>query len=111
MVKPCACVDVEIGSYDNQVELTPPLPLRRNTPDGEVARTVCVDACLAAEIQALWVLGIHTTGCCCGHNKARPFIGVAFEDIPAMKALGYVVQPNPCRPGDEDSFWPKSDAA
>ena len=26
----------------------------------------------------------------------------------ALEKLGYEVQPNPCRPGDEDSFWPKS---
>ena len=25
-----------------------------------------------------------------------------------MKALGYEVQENPCRPGDEDTFYPKT---
>lgn len=32
------------------------------------ARTVCVDACIADQIKALWEIGIWTVGCCCGHN-------------------------------------------
>lgn len=105
----CGCVGVEIGSYDNQVVLTPPPGLLRyNAPGQAVRETVAVDSCLAREVELLWSRGIETTGCCCGHNKARPFIGVAFSDIPAMKELGYRVQKNPSRPGDEDSFWPMS---
>ena len=33
---------------------------------------------------------------------------IDFEDIPKMKALGYKVQFNSCRPNDEDSFIPKT---
>lgn len=98
----CSCVDVEIGSYDNQTVLP-------NPPHQRVHRQViCVDTCLVPEITALWMAGIRTTGCCCGHNKANGFIGVDFADIPRMKAMGYMVRPNECRPGGEDSFWPKS---
>ena len=107
MVSGCQCIGVEVGSYENQVELAPPLVLRRNTPEGEPARTVCVDRCLADEIQGLWALGIRTTGCCCGHGGAAPaFIGVIPADIGRMKALGYVVLPNTSRPEAEDSFTP-----
>ena len=99
----CDCENVEIGSYDRQVCLAPPTHMAR-----EDGRGISVDACLAYEVTMLWRMGIKTTGCCCGHNKLPPFIGVTDEFIPAMKALGYVVQHNHNRPGDQDSFWPKS---
>lgn len=102
----CNCVNVEIGSYDNQVEL--PCPSHMPTTRG--VNTICIDACLKDEILYLWSLGITTTGCCCGHNKGDkyPMISVEFKDIPRMKAMGYKVQFNNCRPNDEDSFIPKS---
>lgn len=107
MVSGCKCVGVEVGSYDNQVVLTPPLLLRRNTPEGEPAKTVCVDACLVEEVAALWRLGIRTTGCCCGHGGQAPaYIGVVEADIGRMEALGYVVLENRSRPGAQDSFSP-----
>lgn len=106
----CSCVNIEIGSYGNQVRLTAPdhltEPLNKigyTIYDG----TIWVDACLSEEIKFLWSLGIRTTGCCCGHNTGDPYIGVINEDIPRMKELGYKVHHNPCRPGDEDSFIPK----
>lgn len=102
----CNCINVEFGSYDNQVELPRPVHM----PSTSGVDTICVDKCLKDEILYLWSLGITTTGCCCGHNRGEqyPFIGVAFTDIQKMKELGYKVQPNPCRPEDEDSFVPKS---
>lgn len=104
----CKCVNVEPGSYSNQVVLVPPLPLRMNAPGGRVRRTVCIDACLVDEIQELWSRGVRTTGCCCGHNIGPAFIGVVDDDIELMEALGYEVAPNPCRPGDRDSFRPRT---
>jgi hypothetical protein len=75
-------------------------------------KKVCFDACLARELFWLWDQGIRTTGCCCGQHgespEAAPYIAVAFEDTPKMKALGYVVQHNELRPDDKDSFWPKT---
>lgn len=73
-------------------------------------KQVCVDPCLVDEVKSLWALGVSTTGCCCGHNidGLPKFIGVADEDIPRMKELGYEVCLNHMRPDDEDSFIPKS---
>lgn len=87
----------------SRVELAPPPFLARS--DG---RGICVDACLALEVSRLWADGIRTTGSCCGHGAQQGYIGVIDADIPRMKALGYAVHANPCRPGDEDSFVPKS---
>jgi hypothetical protein len=63
---------------------------------------------LLPEILNLWEKGVKTTGCCCGHDRKPPFIGVKEEYIDTMKSLGYNVQPNSCRPTDEDSFVPKT---
>lgn len=97
----CGCDEVEMGSYDAQVELVPPPHMVRD--DG---RGICVDACLALEVSSLWRAGITTTGCCCGHNIAPAYIGVVEADIPRMKAMGYEVVPNAVRPGAQDSFKP-----
>jgi hypothetical protein len=97
----CDCVDVEIGSYANQVLLSAPSHMPKENG-------YCIDRCLAGEVQELWARGVTTTGCCCGHNKVAPFIGVAPDDIQTMKALGYRVRPNPMRPNDEDCFVPMS---
>lgn len=104
----CDCIDVEPGSYDNEIMLEIPdnVTLRYNAPGQEVRKTVCIDQCLAEEIQHLWSLGITTTGCCCGHNKTNGLIGVIDDDIQHMKDIGYEVVPNPSRPGDEEIFYP-----
>lgn len=31
-------------------------------------KTVCVDSCIAHEVEELWRCGIETSGSCCGHN-------------------------------------------
>jgi hypothetical protein len=28
----------------------------------------CIDACIVDAIKMLWSHGVHTGGCCCGHN-------------------------------------------
>lgn len=99
------CEDIKPGSYDCAYNIMPPFKCGFSND----FRYVAIDKCLIGEIIHLWEQGIHTTGCCCGHgdiNKA--FIGVDFEDIPKMKAMGYKVYFNTCRPGDEDSFIPKT---
>lgn len=99
------CNDINYGTYDCAYNIMPPF----KCGFGNEFKYVAVDKCLIKEIIDLWEQGIHTTGCCCGHgdiNKA--FIGVIFEDIPKMKALGYNVLFNSCRPNDEDSFIPKT---
>lgn len=102
----CDCKDIEFGSYGNQIAVPYP-PHMRKKGNGWAA----IDRCLLPEILKLWWRGIETTGCCCGHNKQPAFIGVIDRDIPEMKRMGYEVQHNTMRPGDEDSFTAKSVAA
>ena len=114
----CKCKNIEIGSYDNQTGLYIPKKGHilsqyidnRNKEGLNIERVIFVDTCLVQEIAELWQLWIKTTGCCCGHNKKtkEAFIWVADENIPKMKELGYLVQYNPNRPGDEDSFIPNT---
>lgn len=103
----CKCVNVEVQSYDNQVELPRPAHMKGQFGNQD---TICVDTCIAEEIQVLWKSGISTTGCCCGHNRGPefPFIGVVDADIEIMKAMGYKVQPNNCDLTRQDSFVPKT---
>lgn len=84
----CKCVNVEIGSYGNQVELPRPDHMVGRT-EGTDSDTICVDTCLSDEIKSLWNLGIITTGCCCGHNKRSGYIGVLPKHSAAMVKLGY----------------------
>lgn len=95
----CQCVSVEVGSYDNQIWVHSPDHMQKENG-------YCLDRCVAEEVMQLWMKGITTTGCCCGHNKKEPFIGVIDADIPRMKLMGYEVAPNKNRPMDEDSFYP-----
>jgi hypothetical protein len=88
-----------MGSYGNQLWVHAPAHMPKD-------KGYCLDRCIAEEVMQLWMKGIVTTGCCCGHGKVAPFIGVATEDIPKMKELGYQIAPNSCRLGDEDSFFP-----
>ena len=94
----CDCRNIQIGSYDNQVTVLWPFS----------NKFICIDRCLFDEITLLWSQDIITTGCCCGHNKQVGYIGVDFNCIDRMKQLGYEVERNNCRPGDQDSFKPKS---
>lgn len=96
------CSDVGFGSSDCAYNIMTPFKCGYDAD----FKIVNIDKCLLPEIIKLWELGIETTGCCCGHAKRGAFIGVAFEDISKMKALGYKVAFNGCRPGDEDSFVP-----
>lgn len=106
----CDCVNVLPGTYGNQVEIKelPAHMLAYKRKQGG-ADSICIDRCVADEVQELWAKGITTTGCCCGHNiKDFSFIGVIDEDIARMKDMGYEVRFNPSRPSDEDSFIPKT---
>ena len=85
----CNCVNVKIGSYDNQVELIRPLYMLGRTEGSSNPLTICIDKCIVDEIQYLWKMGIRTTGCCCGHNIQEGYIGVIKDDIKIMDGLGY----------------------
>lgn len=84
----CQCEDVAVGSYDNQVMIPRP-ECMKDRKEGSENSIICVDTCLANEIQKLWRLGIRTTGCCCGHRKHQGYIGVILEDAARMRELGY----------------------
>ena len=104
----CSNLDKWHGSRQLSVRVPDFIELRYNAPEREVRENVCIDVCLIPEVVSLWELGIKTTGCCCGHNKREPYIGVEEEFIPQMKELGYKVHPNELHPTREDSFYPKS---
>lgn len=74
----CHCVNVEFGSYDNQVVM--------RHPSGKL---VCIDTCIATEIGWLWHQGINTINSCCGHRKIAPSVIVDEKDYDKMDNLGY----------------------
>ena len=93
----CNCVDVKMGSYDNQITL--------KMPNGQL---MGIDKCIAEEIKYLWFLSIKTTGCCCGHNITSGYIGVIEKDIEIMKKGGYKILINKDNLSEERNFIPKS---
>lgn len=76
--KGCDCAGVEMGTFTNQVELPTPAHMLSLGRIGcyEMRPTICVDRCIAPAVQALWALGVITTGCCCGHNLCDGYIGL-----------------------------------
>lgn len=109
----CGCVDVKVGSWDNQVSVRVPdiVRLKYKGLRGTLPDTIRLDACIADEVASLWAKGIVVKECCRGHNRTMGYIGVIGANIPKMKALGYRVILNPQRPTAEDSFLPKYDEA
>lgn len=76
-------------------------------------RVIGIDRCLIPEIQSLWVRGIATLGCCCGHVGGKAYIQVAQKDSKQMVELGYEKQ-EPVMGSDgflygRDCFAPKTD--
>lgn len=104
------CADIPFQTYECCYHITLPWLCKYPWEDDSMKEpmTVSIDKCLLPEILGLWEMGIKTTGCCCGHGKHEPFIGVDFDDIQKMKDLGYEVYHNEYRPNDEDSFIPKT---
>ena len=105
-----ACSDIPFQTYKCCYHICLPWRCKYSCGKNEDKdpKMVSIDKCLLPEILNLWEQGIKTTGCCCGHGKGEPYIGVDSDDIQRMKDLGYMVQHNGCRPGDEDSFIPKT---
>ena len=103
----CNCVNVKMGSYDNQIVFLRPKHMIGRT-EGTTSNTICIDKCIAEEIRYLWSLKVRTTGCCCGHNKQGGYIGVIDKDIEIMKKLGYKVHFNKNNLNDESNFIPKT---
>lgn len=105
----CNCKNVNVWTYKNQVGLVVPdnIKILKNTIDPTPVWIIFVDKCLKKEIKYLRSQWIRTTWCCCWHNKIHWYIGVIPEDIDKMLILWYNVCPNPSRPYDNDSFYPK----
>lgn len=57
--------------------------------NNEQHRILSIDKCLIPEVQSLWLRGITTIGCCCGHKKVDPYIQVDQFDSDSMRKLGY----------------------
>lgn len=105
------CDEIKFGTYNCAYNIMLPYLVTDPTePESKPQpKTVAVDKCLLPEILKLWEMGIKTTGCCCGHGHPdMSFISVRSEYIGRMKSLGYEVRFNKYRPGDEDSFIPKT---
>ncbi len=81
----CHCVDVEPGTYDNQVSM-----LDANE------KWVCIDTCIATAIGWLWHHDVVTLNSCCGHGRMNPTVIVAEESIARMLELGFVHDDTPC---------------
>lgn len=105
----CQCKNVEMGTFTNQMLVELPDHMQQYRKQRNLdPRLLSIDSCLVKEIEHLWSEGITTTGCCCGHNQAAPYIGVIEEDIPKMRALGYLVFPIEADLDRTDNFHPKS---
>ncbi len=103
----CDCVNVKMGSYDNQISLPRPKCMIGRT-EGSSSNTLCIDKCIAEEIKYIWSWGVKTTGCCCGHKITEGYIGVIEKDIEIMKKGGYKISFNKFDLSDERNFIPKS---
>lgn len=61
----CDCI-----SY-NRPEPYQKTPSRILTPSESLGlgkETICVDACIADQVEAMWAAGVATLSTCCGHN-------------------------------------------
>lgn len=56
---------------------------------------VCVDACIAGMIEALWTAGIRTRACCCGHNGLFGPPSVFLDDPKDAEAAVSVLATDP----------------
>lgn len=76
--KGCACQNVTIGGYENQVVLPTPQFMQDIGSIGCLTfrDTTCIDRCIAPLVQALWERGVVTTGACCWHNIRDGYIGI-----------------------------------
>ena len=89
----CNCKNIEIGSFENQIEISHQSP----------SHPIWVDACIADEVIFLLNTGVKTVGSCCGHNKTIPSIVVAPESVEDMERMGYEHFFNKCVPKGKNS--------
>lgn len=63
--------------------------------------TVCVDPCIVDAVKELWLQGIETTGCCCGHNNMPAWAGITEKHFEKALKLGYRQLPACIVPGGQ----------
>ena len=89
-------------SYNAEIGTVPEVILHPNDyfPTDEI-KSVCVDACIADQIKALWEAGIWTLGSCCGHNGlfGNPSVIIA-NDADPQRAIKILEQADPKRKWD-----------
>ena len=85
------CKDVEFGTYECSYNIKVPYLCKFSWEDESEYREkyVNIDKCLMRDILEIWEAGIKTTGCCCGHERSKPFISVVEGYESKMKAIGY----------------------
>ena len=93
----CNCKKITPQSqecYDQMVKIEIPdhmAEYRENRINAGLGKYVSIDPCIFIEIWQLWRNGIHTRGCCCGHNGANPsYVNVANTSIKKMLKMGYI---------------------
>lgn len=79
---PCTCNNIKAGTYENQIWVHAPAHMPKDNG-------YCLDRCVAEEVMQLWMKGITTNGCCCGHGYLPAYIGVSESDAPIMVNMGY----------------------
>lgn len=79
----CECISYNQPQPNQSVTervLTPPASLNLGRD------TVCVDACIVEQVEALWSAGVVTLSTCCGHNDdAKRHVVVAPEHTAIAK--------------------------
>ena len=92
LIDMCKCVNIEMGSYNNQELLDVPAfmyPIRNCLGEVKSIQKIGIDRCLVPTIKFLWSNKIATLNCCCGHNKHKPTIIIEEKYIPKLMKLGY----------------------
>ena len=91
----CSCVDIAPGTWANSVLIPCPHHMAQYRRNRNVAGLngdwIQIDRCILDEIIELWLKGIHTRGCCCGHNKYESFVNVIPEQSSLMLRFGYIM--------------------
>lgn len=74
------------GSHGERPEvvLTPPPVIAATRADPSAG--ICVDACIADTVAALWASGVLTLGSCCGHGRESPSLVLADGEDPSRAA-------------------------
>lgn len=102
----CKSYNWEVGDQPEVV-----LDIAAYFPESAKENGVCIDACIAESVKALWKEGIFTRGSCCGHNKTPSSViienasdlkkaqtvlaGTNIESIMVWELATYPVMPEP----------------